>query len=80
MYAEQQMVHVLNWHMGGKTEWLTLYNAVLIIVWLLPSFQIIYLVARIIVNGTVFLNFIMFLFKTRRYNIKEQWTSMNNEW
>ena len=55
MYEEQQMVHVLNWHMGGRTEYLTLYNAVLILVCLLPSSQWIYLVARIIINGTVFL-------------------------
>lgn len=80
MYAEQQMERVLNWHMGGRTEWLTLYNAVLILVWLLLSSQRIYLVARIIVNGTVFLNFITFLFKTRGYNMQEQSTSMNNEW
>lgn len=39
MYEEQQMVHVLNWHMGGRTEYLTLYNAVLILVCLLPSSQ-----------------------------------------
>jgi len=38
-YEDQQMVHVLNWHVGGRTECLTLYNAVLTLFWLLPSSQ-----------------------------------------